>query len=116
MAQKVRKLFIRILNFFFTQRILLKIILTFDYFIIDKIINLLKIHIILFFSVTKLPIVLKGILTAEDALLSVKYGAAAIIVSNHGARQVDGVPATVCIKNYLHYQNIFLRVISFNKL
>ncbi|XP_043671074.1 peroxisomal (S)-2-hydroxy-acid oxidase GLO5 [Vespula pensylvanica] len=46
-------------------------------------------------NVTKLPIVLKGILTAEDALLSVKYGAAAIIVSNHGARQVDGVPATI---------------------
>ncbi|XP_046818746.1 peroxisomal (S)-2-hydroxy-acid oxidase GLO1 [Vespa crabro] len=46
-------------------------------------------------SITKLPIILKGILTAEDAILSVKYGAAAIIVSNHGARQVDGVPATI---------------------
>lgn len=85
------------------QGIILKIIWAFDYFDIDKIINLLKYHIILSFSVTKLPIILKGILTAEDAILSVKYGAAAIIVSNHGARQVDSVPATVCIKCYLRY-------------
>ncbi|KAK2583749.1 hypothetical protein KPH14_009662 [Odynerus spinipes] len=46
-------------------------------------------------SITKLPIVLKGILTAEDALLSVTHGAAAIVVSNHGARQIDGIPATI---------------------
>ncbi|CAG2171354.1 unnamed protein product, partial [Oppiella nova] len=46
-------------------------------------------------SITKLPLVLKGILTREDALLAVKYGASAILVSNHGARQLDGVPSTI---------------------
>ena len=47
--------------------------------------------------ITKLPLVLKGILTREDAVLGVEAGAAAIWVSNHGARQVDGVAPTVCI-------------------
>lgn len=51
----------------------------------------------MFGSITKLPIVLKGILTAEDAIMGVEMGAAAILVSNHGARQVDYVPAGVCI-------------------
>ncbi|XP_028417849.1 hydroxyacid oxidase 1-like [Dendronephthya gigantea] len=46
-------------------------------------------------SVTKLPIVLKGILTAEDARLAVQHGVDGILVSNHGARQLDGVPATI---------------------
>lgn len=36
------------------------------------------------------PIVLKGILNAEDAKLAVKYGMDGIIVSNHGGRQLDG--------------------------
>jgi isopentenyl diphosphate isomerase/L-lactate dehydrogenase-like FMN-dependent dehydrogenase len=44
---------------------------------------------------TKLPMVLKGILTAEDARLAVEHGAAGIVVSNHGGRQLDGVPATI---------------------
>jgi len=44
---------------------------------------------------TTLPIILKGILTAEDARLAVENGVDGIIVSNHGARQIDGVPATV---------------------
>ncbi|HXI81564.1 MAG TPA: alpha-hydroxy acid oxidase [Verrucomicrobiae bacterium] len=42
-----------------------------------------------------LPFVLKGILTAEDARLAVEHGAEAIVVSNHGARQLDRVPATI---------------------
>lgn len=46
-------------------------------------------------SHTRLPLVIKGILTVEDALLAVKYGAKAIQVSNHGARQIDGVPAPI---------------------
>ncbi|CAH1183640.1 unnamed protein product [Phaedon cochleariae] len=46
-------------------------------------------------SITSLPIVLKGILTAEDAVLGVQNGASAILVSNHGARQVDGTPASI---------------------
>ena len=46
-------------------------------------------------SLTSLPLVIKGILTPEDARLAVEYGAAAIVVSNHGGRQLDGVPATI---------------------
>ena len=46
-------------------------------------------------SITSLPIVVKGILTAEDAQLAAEHGAAAIIVSNHGGRQLDGVLATI---------------------
>jgi 4-hydroxymandelate oxidase len=42
-----------------------------------------------------LPLVLKGIMTAEDARLAVVHGADAIVVSNHGARQLDRVAATV---------------------
>src|SRR5207247_7535096 len=44
---------------------------------------------------TKLPIVLKGILTAEDAKLAVENGAQAIVVSNHGARTLDGMGGTL---------------------
>ncbi|PVU91071.1 hypothetical protein BB561_004576 [Smittium simulii] len=46
-------------------------------------------------SVTHLPIIVKGVLVAEDAKLCVKYGADAIIVSNHGGRQLDSIPATI---------------------
>jgi 4-hydroxymandelate oxidase len=42
-----------------------------------------------------LPIVLKGILTREDAALAVEHGADAVWVSNHGGRQLDGVPAGI---------------------
>jgi L-lactate dehydrogenase (cytochrome) len=41
------------------------------------------------------PIVVKGILTADDARRAVDEGAAAIVVSNHGGRQLDCVPATL---------------------
>lgn len=41
------------------------------------------------------PLVLKGILDPEDAREAVDRGADAIIVSNHGGRQLDGVPSTV---------------------
>jgi isopentenyl diphosphate isomerase/L-lactate dehydrogenase-like FMN-dependent dehydrogenase len=41
------------------------------------------------------PIVIKGILTGEDALRAVDEGADAIVVSNHGGRQLDCVPATL---------------------
>ncbi len=41
-----------------------------------------------------LPIILKGVQTAEDATLACEHGAAAVIVSNHGGRQLDGVAAT----------------------
>ncbi|HEY8325971.1 MAG TPA: alpha-hydroxy acid oxidase [Ktedonobacterales bacterium] len=46
-------------------------------------------------SITSLPIVLKGILTAEDAALAVARGVAGIVVSNHGGRQLDGVLPTI---------------------
>ena len=46
-------------------------------------------------SLTKLPIVLKGILRAEDAKLCLETGVSGIIVSNHGARQLDHVGGTI---------------------
>jgi isopentenyl diphosphate isomerase/L-lactate dehydrogenase-like FMN-dependent dehydrogenase len=41
------------------------------------------------------PIVIKGVLTAEDAKRSVDHGASAVVVSNHGGRQLDGAPASL---------------------
>jgi isopentenyl diphosphate isomerase/L-lactate dehydrogenase-like FMN-dependent dehydrogenase len=46
-------------------------------------------------SLTRLPIVVKGVMTGEDARLAVAHGAGAIVVSNHGGRQLDGVAATI---------------------
>ncbi len=42
-----------------------------------------------------LPVLMKGILTAEDAELAVQAGVDAIVVSNHGGRQLDSVPGTL---------------------
>ncbi|MBI3665238.1 MAG: alpha-hydroxy-acid oxidizing protein [Acidobacteria bacterium] len=44
---------------------------------------------------TKLPLILKGIVTAEDARLAVERGAQAIVVSNHGGRTLDGMIPTL---------------------
>jgi 4-hydroxymandelate oxidase len=44
---------------------------------------------------TKLPVVIKGIVTGEDADAAVKHGAQAIIVSNHGGRTLDGMIPTL---------------------
>lgn len=46
-------------------------------------------------TLTKLPIVLKGILRAEDARRCVETGVSGIVVSNHGARQLDHVGGTI---------------------
>jgi len=46
---------------------------------------------------TRLPIVVKGILTAADARRAVDYGARAVIVSNHGGRQLDRAPASLSV-------------------
>ncbi|XP_071617483.1 2-Hydroxyacid oxidase 2 isoform X1 [Heliangelus exortis] len=46
-------------------------------------------------SLTQLPIIIKGILTKEDAELAVRHGVQGIIVSNHGGRQLDGGLATI---------------------
>ncbi len=43
----------------------------------------------------KVPVLLKGILTAEDARMAVAHGAAGVIVSNHGGRALDTAPATI---------------------
>ncbi len=46
-------------------------------------------------KITRLPVVVKGILTGEDARLAVDHGAKAVVVSNHGGRQLDGAPASL---------------------
>ncbi|HEV2660605.1 MAG TPA: alpha-hydroxy acid oxidase, partial [Ktedonobacteraceae bacterium] len=46
-------------------------------------------------SITTLPLLVKGILTAEDARLSLEHGVSGIIVSNHGGRQLDGVVTSI---------------------
>jgi len=46
-------------------------------------------------TITSLPIVLKGIMTPEDALTAIEHGADGIIVSNHGGRVLDTVPASI---------------------
>lgn len=43
----------------------------------------------------KVPVLLKGILTAADARKAVEHGAAGVIVSNHGGRYLDGNPSTI---------------------
>jgi isopentenyl diphosphate isomerase/L-lactate dehydrogenase-like FMN-dependent dehydrogenase len=42
-----------------------------------------------------LPVVVKGLITAEDARLACDHGAAGVVVSNHGGRQLDGVSGTI---------------------
>ncbi|XP_072017590.1 2-Hydroxyacid oxidase 1-like [Amphiura filiformis] len=46
-------------------------------------------------NITKLPIVVKGVLTGDSAREAVQAGVDAILVSAHGGRQLDGVPATI---------------------
>ena len=46
-------------------------------------------------SLTSLPVVIKGVLTGADARLAVENGAAAVIVSNHGGRQLDSAPGSI---------------------
>jgi 4-hydroxymandelate oxidase len=46
-------------------------------------------------ATTRLPVVAKGVLAAEDAERAVDAGCAAVVVSNHGGRQLDGDPATL---------------------
>ena len=46
-------------------------------------------------SLTSLPMVVKGVLTAEDAPLCVEHGASAVIVSTHGARLFDGMITSI---------------------
>ena len=46
-------------------------------------------------SITTLPILVKGIVRADDAERAVEAGASGIVVSNHGGRQLDTAPATI---------------------
>ena len=46
-------------------------------------------------KLTTLPLIVKGILSPHDAKIAVDLGCEGILVSNHGARQLDGVPATI---------------------
>lgn len=46
-------------------------------------------------GITRLPIVVKGILRGDDAMRAAEHGAAAVIVSNHGGRQLDTAIATI---------------------
>ena len=48
-----------------------------------------------------MKIVVKGVMTVEDALASVRHGVDGIWVSNHGARQLDTTPATIEVLNNL---------------
>ncbi len=45
-------------------------------------------------SSTDLPVLVKGVLRADDARLAIEHGADGVVVSNHGGRQLDTVPAT----------------------
>ena len=42
------------------------------------------------------PLIVKGVMEADDAREAVRLGADGIVVSNHGGRQLDGVPSTAC--------------------
>lgn len=46
-------------------------------------------------AASRLPVLAKGVMTAEDALRAIDHGAAGIVVSNHGGRVLDGQPATI---------------------
>ena len=45
-------------------------------------------------SITRLPVLVKGIVRPDDAARAVEHGAAGVVVSNHGGRQLDTAPAT----------------------
>ena len=51
---------------------------------------------------TRLPVVVKGVLRADDAVRAVEHGAAAIAVSNHGGRNLDTVPAAIDVLPAIH--------------
>ena len=46
-------------------------------------------------DISDLPVVIKGVLTAEDAEVAIEHGVAGIVVSNHGGRQLDRSPASI---------------------
>ena len=61
---------------------------------------------------TKLPLVLKGIMTAADARTAVRQGVKAIILSNHGGRNLDGSPSSleVALEIYQNDPSVFKQI------
>ena len=48
-------------------------------------------------SITKLPVLVKGLVRPDDACRAIDHGASGVVVSNHGGRQLDGAPATASV-------------------
>jgi 4-hydroxymandelate oxidase len=48
-------------------------------------------------GISKLPIVVKGLVRPDDSLRAIDAGASAVVVSNHGGRQLDTAPATISV-------------------
>ena len=46
-------------------------------------------------SISRLPVIVKGVVRADDAKRAIEVGASAVVVSNHGGRQLDTSPATI---------------------
>ena len=46
-------------------------------------------------SITRLPVLVKGVVRGDDAARAIDAGAAGVVVSNHGGRQLDGAPASI---------------------
>ncbi|KAF2813009.1 uncharacterized protein BDZ99DRAFT_437790 [Mytilinidion resinicola] len=53
-------------------------------------------------EVSGLPVVLKGVQSAADTMLAVEYGAAGVMLSNHGGRSLDGAQPTILVLLELH--------------
>lgn len=60
-------------------------------------------------GITTLPVLLKGVLRREDVEEALQHNIQGIIVSNHGARQLDGVPATVSIYACFMYSSSIIK-------
>jgi 4-hydroxymandelate oxidase len=48
-------------------------------------------------SIAPMPLIVKGVLAPQDAVLAIEHGASAVLVSNHGGRQLDSVPAPITV-------------------
>lgn len=53
-------------------------------------------------TMTTLPIVVKGILTVQDARIAIEHDVPGILLSNHGARQLDGAPSSLEVALAIH--------------
>ena len=46
---------------------------------------------------TRLPVLIKGVVRGDDAAMALEHGAAGVVVSNHGGRQLDTAPAPISV-------------------